>query len=305
MNLKARDISSHGIFLETDCPLPLGSKVKIELCECESHTDGENGGKECEKSSFEAFGKVIRVEDDGMAIVFQQDSGDEICPPAENVHLWTIGPNLIQNSLLNMYLENRIGLKCRGNAKGLQEAMVPNESKAAERILFLINWTEDVVVELSNQAEFHRLKEKEGFWFAIINLKNGACEEKELIGMGIHGIFHDEDSLELLAEGILAILKGELWYSKKGLSEFVAAERRRNRCAGATIPEEVLTAREGEVLHKIFLGKSNFEISEDLCISFHTVKTHVRNIFKKIGVSNRSQAAYWARSYFRRIPVKD
>lgn len=303
MNLKARDISSQGTFLETDCPLPLGSKVKIELFECENHADDENIGMEYEKSSFEAFGKVIRVEEDGMAIVFQQDSEDGKLPPAKNVHFWTIGPNLIQNTLLNVYLENRIGLKCNGNARSFKEAIVSKESK--EMVLFLINWTENVVDELSSQTEFHRLKEKEGFWFAIINLKNGACEEKELIGMGIHGIFHDEDSLELLAEGILAILEGELWYSKKALSEFVAEERKRNRSSGTTIPKEVLTAREGEVLHKIFLGKSNLEISEDLCISFHTVKTHVRNIFKKIGVSNRSQAAYWARGYFGRIPVKD
>lgn len=59
---------------------------------------------------------------------------------------------------------------------------------------------------------------------------------------------------------------------------------------------EALTRREQEILEKIVQGASNKEISQELFISPHTVKTHLHNIFKKINVKGRLQAALWAAS---------
>jgi NarL family two-component system response regulator LiaR len=55
-----------------------------------------------------------------------------------------------------------------------------------------------------------------------------------------------------------------------------------------------LTHREVEVLVLLALGKSNREIAEELIISPNTVITHVSNIFNKIGVTNRTEAATYA-----------
>ncbi|VVM79867.1 HTH-type transcriptional regulator MalT [Pseudomonas fluorescens] len=52
----------------------------------------------------------------------------------------------------------------------------------------------------------------------------------------------------------------------------------------------VLSARELEVLSLIALGNSNQQIAEQLYISLHTVKTHVRRIYSKLGVQRRTQA---------------
>ena len=51
-----------------------------------------------------------------------------------------------------------------------------------------------------------------------------------------------------------------------------------------------LSSRENEILNLIIAGKSNKEIASDLFISLPTVKTHVSNIYKKMGVQSRSQA---------------
>jgi DNA-binding NarL/FixJ family response regulator len=55
-----------------------------------------------------------------------------------------------------------------------------------------------------------------------------------------------------------------------------------------------LTPREYEVLRLIIGGLTNRRISEQLDISYETVKEHVQHIIRKIGVSDRTQAAVWA-----------
>lgn len=57
---------------------------------------------------------------------------------------------------------------------------------------------------------------------------------------------------------------------------------------GACAP--VLTAREREVLHWIYLGKGNAEVGAILRISSLTVKNHVQKILRKLNVANRAQA---------------
>jgi LuxR family transcriptional regulator of csgAB operon len=58
--------------------------------------------------------------------------------------------------------------------------------------------------------------------------------------------------------------------------------------------ESTLTPREIEIVSMIAAGAANAHIADKLCISSHTVKTHIYNIFKKINVPNRLQAALWA-----------
>jgi NarL family two-component system response regulator LiaR len=56
----------------------------------------------------------------------------------------------------------------------------------------------------------------------------------------------------------------------------------------------MLTPREQEVLKLIAQGKTNQEIAEELSISLPTVRTHISNIFNKLGLSSRAEAAAYA-----------
>lgn len=65
----------------------------------------------------------------------------------------------------------------------------------------------------------------------------------------------------------------------------------------------ILTEREYEILTELSKGASNVEIANAFFISENTVRTHIYNIFKKISVNNRTQAACWANLHLRSLAV--
>jgi DNA-binding CsgD family transcriptional regulator len=60
-------------------------------------------------------------------------------------------------------------------------------------------------------------------------------------------------------------------------------------------PEEPLSERELEVLALLASGRTNAEIARDLFVAVGTVKSHVNNIYRKLGAANRAEAAARAR----------
>lgn len=62
--------------------------------------------------------------------------------------------------------------------------------------------------------------------------------------------------------------------------------------------EKDITARESEVLKLVVEGYSNKEIAKKLFITHHTVKAHLSQVYKKLGVSNRTSAAVIAKEHF-------
>jgi DNA-binding NarL/FixJ family response regulator len=59
----------------------------------------------------------------------------------------------------------------------------------------------------------------------------------------------------------------------------------------------VLSPREEEVLRLVAGGLANKQIARKLSISERTVKAHLTSVFQQIGVSDRTQAALWAREH--------
>jgi DNA-binding CsgD family transcriptional regulator len=51
-----------------------------------------------------------------------------------------------------------------------------------------------------------------------------------------------------------------------------------------------LTQRELEILVGLAAGQSDLAIADDLAISKHTVRSHIKSLFRKLGVQSRSQA---------------
>jgi DNA-binding NarL/FixJ family response regulator len=77
------------------------------------------------------------------------------------------------------------------------------------------------------------------------------------------------------------------------------------RVAGALLPAahapDVLTDRETEVLRLATKGMANKQIARALGITERTVKVHLGNVFRRIGVSDRTSAAMWAREHLPQV----
>ncbi|EMG37495.1 CheY-like receiver domain and an HTH DNA-binding domain containing response regulator [Desulfocurvibacter africanus PCS] len=129
----------------------------------------------------------------------------------------------------------------------------------------------------------------------LFNVPTGLDIERQALERGVRGIFRQNQPLKLLMRGITAVLEGELWYSRRAISERL----RQNQLTQASpkrasAGKEMLSAREREVLLLIAQGLSNDEVGDKLCISLSTVKKHLCNIYAKLKISNRIQAAFWA-----------
>ncbi|MFC4617033.1 response regulator [Cellulomonas algicola] len=67
--------------------------------------------------------------------------------------------------------------------------------------------------------------------------------------------------------------------------------------AAAASPADRLSARERQVLRLVAQGMANKQVARALGISERTVKVHVGNVFRQIGVGDRTSAALWAREH--------
>ncbi|MBI9045413.1 MAG: response regulator transcription factor [Anaerolineaceae bacterium] len=94
-----------------------------------------------------------------------------------------------------------------------------------------------------------------------------------------------------LADAIRKAVLDQPILSKEATQTLISAATR------TTKPGFNLTSRELNVLSLIVKGKSNAEIGEALSISTPTVKTHIRSIFQKMGIKNRTEAVVLAIEY--------
>ncbi|MBS1881155.1 MAG: response regulator transcription factor [Actinobacteria bacterium] len=106
---------------------------------------------------------------------------------------------------------------------------------------------------------------------------------------GALGYLLKDAAPEELLSGVRAAARGEAPLAPKVASELLAA-RAAERDAG-------LTEREREVLELVAEGMPNKLIARRLEISEKTVKAHLTRVFERIGVTDRTQAALWARRH--------
>ena len=111
------------------------------------------------------------------------------------------------------------------------------------------------------------------------------------VALGANGYILKGTNKDKLLDAIRRTAKGENIWTREELRRVTGALATPRLATDVEVP---LTQRESEVLHQLALGLTNKEIAQSLQISYETVKEHVQHILRKIGVTDRTQAAVWA-----------
>jgi DNA-binding NarL/FixJ family response regulator len=111
------------------------------------------------------------------------------------------------------------------------------------------------------------------------------------VALGASGYLLKGTSRDKLLEAIRMAAQGQTAWTRDELRRVTGALATPRLAADVEVP---LTQRESEVLRQLAYGLTNKEIALALHISYETVKEHVQHILRKIGVSDRTQAAVWA-----------
>ena len=211
----------------------------------------------------------------------------------ENIrkHVIIVGPRRIEHELMASFLESRTGALCKIFDSGKNTATIEGDR---EEKPMLVLWDclgrdkDECLGCLDNDLNHLSTTEL----VALFNVQDGMGIEDEALGRGVRGFFYEQDNLEKLAKGVNALFLGELWVSREVTARFIIERGLTGQNRNHKELSD-MTQREIEILKLVAVGSTNGEIADELNISPHTVRTHLHNIFKKIHVPNRLQAALW------------
>ena len=125
----------------------------------------------------------------------------------------------------------------------------------------------------------------------VLTVHNETEYLMKAVEIGINGyVLKDSESAEL-KKAIYAINDGENYIQPSLIPSLNSKMIEKNE---DEIKIESLTKRELKVLKELAIGKFNRDIAKEMEISERTVKNHISSIFKKLDVTDRTQAAVFA-----------
>jgi NarL family two-component system response regulator LiaR len=127
----------------------------------------------------------------------------------------------------------------------------------------------------------------------IIILTTADDDEIGLLGLraGAVGFLAKDVDIEALPQAMVGALNGEAAISRKLGRRLVEHLRRSPEGRGGLRPvKSPLTPREWEVIDVLAQGKTTDQIAAELVLSSETVKSHVKNILRKLGARSREEA---------------
>lgn len=114
----------------------------------------------------------------------------------------------------------------------------------------------------------------------------------DLLHAGATGVISRDEPVGNLVRALIAAGRGEVVLPPVIATKALAALAHGGHPTGELV--EPLSEREAEVLRLLAQGSTNKDIAQAMMLSVRTVEAHLRNIYGKLGVRSRTEAALWA-----------
>jgi two-component system, NarL family, response regulator LiaR len=160
------------------------------------------------------------------------------------------------------------------SAAKLPEALEENPCDILLLDLQMDRWTMDDIPSLTQKTAVIVLTASE-------SLENGMAA----LRLGARALVQKRFAIETLMTAIQSVLEGNVWMPPALQAAFTQQDpdsRKR------------LTRRESEIIRCVAMGMRNAEVAEHLSLSENTVKTHMTNIFHKLGIRDRLELTHYA-----------
>jgi DNA-binding NarL/FixJ family response regulator len=158
--------------------------------------------------------------------------------------------------------------------------------KVLENGLYDLLITDISLIDYDSIDDLLKIKQKfQPITILILTNSISKTEFAELSKIGIKNIIYKTADRDEIMSAVDAALRGKKYYSEEILDLILELGESKS------VPEEPthLTSSEIEIVRLIAGGLTTKEIANRKNISFHTVNTHRKNIFRKMGVSNASE----------------
>lgn len=203
---------------------------------------------------------------------------------------------LLRQGIKNV-LELEADIKVVGEAADGEEALKVTQECKPDVLLLDINMPRLNGLEVTKQLRMSPAKTK----VIVLTINDDETYVMEIIKAGAAGYLLKDIEPGMLVQAIRSVCKGDTFIYPT-LANRLFGEMKRQREEElhtlATLRdkrrEERLTYREIDVLQLVCKGMSNQEVASQLFLSEKTVKNHLTNIFRKLNVSDRTQAVLYA-----------
>ena len=198
----------------------------------------------------------------------------------KNIKVLIVDDHAMVRAGLATFLEVSEGLSLVGEAQNGKEAIELCERLRPDVILMDL-----VMPDMSGGQATKVIKERwpESQVIVLTSFQEGEMV-KDALKAGAISYLLKNVSMDELTKAIQDAFTGRATLAQEAVQSLVHTQNQ------PAHPNFHLTPREYEVLKLIMDGLNNPEISERLCISIGTTRTHVSNIFSKLEVTNRAEA---------------